>query len=175
MSNKELLKEFIRACLEESFSATVGSVSTKSMSATSSTKASNTTSSSTSSVNNASELTKGESEIDGKSQAEQDELSSQVEDNKNSIIQAGEVAGKVSAATLKMKTSNKNITDRQRKIADANKVLARSEKKEERERAYNDISQANTEMAGEINNVMSDQDIVVNALRRQSDAANKLK
>ena len=170
MSNsRKLLKEFIKACIEESLNSTQGTVSSLSSTSTSSTKGTNSTSASNPSVNSDSAL------IDKESDLEQAALTGQIEANNASIKQAGEVAGKVSQATLRMKASSQNIKDRQDKIAAASKTLAGSKKEDERAQAYNDISQASVDMAGEASNVAKEQDIIANAFRRQSDAANKLK
>jgi len=178
-NNKKLLKEFINAVidlyLEESVSATRSTVSTSGTRGTTGTIGTGSTRSSTSSTNTSSTLSKGEAEIDSAAQGDQDDLSAAVDANNLAIRQAGEVAGKMSAATNRMKNSNMNIQTKEQQIADANKVLARSENKKEREQAFNDVAQASTDMAGEVGKIVDDQDAVANAFRRQSDAATKMK
>lgn len=175
-NNKDLLKEFIRAFLEESVLSSIGTTSTKgSTSSTVSSVASRAARQTSTAVDSNSDFKAGEKEIDQASQDEQDDLTGQVEANKTAIQQSGEVAGKISQFTQKMRDSNQTIQDRQNKIADANKILAVSKDEKERAKAYQDISQASTDTAVESGNVVDNEDKIADNLRRQSDAADKLK
>jgi len=174
-NNKDLLKEFIRAFLEESVLSSIGTSSTRSTSSTVSTGTTRAAGQTSTAVNSDSDFKAGEKEIDKASKADQDDLTGQIEANKTAIKQSGEVAGKISQFTQKIQGSNQNIKDKQQKIADANKILAVSKDEKERARAYQDISQASTDMAGEVGNVEAIEGEIADNLRRQSDAANKLK
>lgn len=174
-NNKELLKEFIRAFLEESVLSSIGTSSTRSTSSTVSSSPIRSTGQTSTSVSSDSDFKADKKEIDQASNADQEDLTGQIEANKTAIKNAGTTAGKVSQFTKKIQGSNQNIRDRQQKIADANKILAVSKSEKERAKAYQDISLASTEMAGEVDNIIDNEGTIADNLRRQSDATSKLK
>lgn len=181
MSNsKTLLREYIRAYIDKYLNevgtiGTVGTSGTRSTSQTVSTSGTKPTSATKPAIDN-NALSNGNAELESKSDEEQGDLEDRIKSNETAIKQSGEVAGKISTATRSAQAANTNIAGHQQAISTANKTLAQSEgdlDPRDRVQAYNDISNASSNMSIETGKIVDSEQTVLDVLQRQHDELTK--
>lgn len=180
MSNsKTLLREYIRAYidtyLEEQTIGTIGTAGTHSASQSVSTSGTKSTGATKPAIDN-NALSKGKDELKKKSDEEQGSIEDRIESNEAAIKQSGEAAGKISTATRTAQAANTNIAGNQQRISSANKTLAQSEgdlNPRDRVQAYNDISDASSNMSIETGKIVDSEQTVLDVLQRQHDELTK--